>query len=813
MKLAPLLFTFALCAAPAVAAPTGSGAPVLLPSSVTLDGPRAFQRLLVEAKDGRGYRGDLTAKARFVSSNPKVATVDAGGTVRPVADGMATVTALIDGRKVFAGVRVRNSRKPFRWSFANHVQPVLTKTGCNSGACHGASAGKGGLKLTLRGYDAPADHAVLTRQALGRRVVPAEPALSLLVQKPVMGIPHGGGQRFKQDSPEYRVLLEWIAAGSPAPSPSDTRMTGLEVFPAEAILKPGMEQQILVRASFADGRTEDVTRWVKYGASDDAVAGVDDGGLVTVKGSGEAAITIWYLNQVAFARIASPFPGKVTPQVYAKAERRNFIDQLVLKKLQALGLPPSPLASDARFIRRAYLDAAGVIPTPEEVEKFLADPAPDKRAKLVDRLLARPEFADYWAYKWSDLLLVSSRKLPSKGMWSFYYWIRRSVAENKPWDRFAREIITATGSTQENGATNYYVLHKDPIDLTETTSQAFLGMSITCARCHNHPLEKWTQNDYYGMANLFARVRLKNGESAGETLVYPAESGDVNHPRSGVPMPPKPLDAAAMSVDATDDRRERLAEWLTSAENPYFSRAIVNRVWRNFMGRGLVEAEDDLRLTNPPSNEELLTAVARDFTQSGFDIKHLIRAIMNSATYQRSSSPVPGNEVDQRFYSRYIPRRLPSEVILDAISQVTGAPTDFSGYPKGTRALQLPDTQVGSYFLTAFGRPQRVQTCSCEREEEPNVAQALHLSNGDTINNKLRAKEGTVSALVKEGLSDEQTVERVYLLALSRRPTLGERNRVLAALRRYPVGAADRREAVEDLLSAVLTTKEFLFNH
>jgi hypothetical protein len=804
-------------AVPALAAAekpaTSPGSLTLLPPSVVLEGRSAFQRLVVERIETGAYRGDLTPRARLVSSNPKVATVDAQGVVRPVADGTATITAIVGGQRTTAAVRVQGTRKPSRWSFSNHVQPVLTKTGCNSGACHGASAGKGGLKLTLRGYDPAADHAVLTRQALGRRVVPTEPAQSLLLQKPVMAIPHGGGARFKPQSREYRVVEEWIASGSPAPSADDARMTRLEVFPKAALLSPAQEQQIVVRAVFSDGHSEDVTRWVKYGTSDDGVAGVDDEGRVTVKGHGEAAITLWYLNQVAFTRITSPYQAPVSPTVYTGAERHNFIDGLVLKKLQALRIPPSPRSSDTQFVRRAYLDTAGVLPSPEEVERFVADPAPDKRARLVEALLKRPEYVDYWTYKWSDLLLVSSRKLPAKGMWAFHDWIRQGVAENKPWNRFVTELITATGSTVRNGAANYYVLHKDPIDLTETTSQAFLGMSITCARCHNHPLEKWTQNDYYGMANLFGRVRLKNGDLAGETLVFAAESGDVNHPRSGVPLPPKPLDAPAMPLHAPDDRRIQLANWLTASENPYFARAIVNRVWRNFMGRGLVEAEDDLRLTNPPSNEELLNAVARDFTDHGFDLQHLIRTIMASAAYQRSSEPVRGNAEDERFYSRYIPRRLPAEVMLDAISQVTGAPTAFPGFAPGTRAMQLPDSQVASYFLTAFGRPDRVQTCSCERQQEPNVVQALHLSNGDTINGKLRATGGTAERLARQSLSDHEVIERIYLLALSRKPSAAEGARVRAGLGVLPADLTARREAIEDLLSAVLTSKEFLFNH
>ena len=786
---------------------------MLLPAQTLLVSAKAKQQLLVEAAGPRGYVGDLTRRARFRSSNPRVASVDAQGVVRPVADGVAPVIAEVGGKKTTASVRVRDARKPFAWTFSNHVQPVLTKTGCNSGACHGASAGKGGLKLTLRGYDPAADHAVLTRQALGRRVVPSAPARSLLLTKPTMAIPHGGGARFKASSPEYGVVAQWIAAGSPAPSTAEPDMTRLEVFPPAATLKPGAEQQILVRAVFADGHTEDVTRWVKYGSSDVSVASVDDDGRVSVKGHGEAAITLWYLNKVAFAQVSSPFARQPSPRAFAAAERHNYVDDLVLKKLKALGIPPAALASDNVFIRRAYLDAAGILPTAEEVEAFVADRAADKRAKLVDRLLARPEFADYWAYKWSDLLLVSSRRLPTKGVWAFHYWIRESVERNKPWDQFVREIITATGSTIKNGAANYYVLHKDPIDLTETTSQAFLGMSVTCARCHNHPLEKWTQNDYYGLANLFARVRLKNGDVAGETLVFPADTGDVNHPRSGVPMPPKPLDAAAISVDAPEDRRAHLAKWLTSPENPYFARALVNRVWRNFMGRGLVESEDDLRLTNPPSNEELFSAVTADFVKHGFDVRHLIRTVMNSAAYQRSSVPAAGSPNDQKYYSTYIAKRLPAEVILDAVSQVTAVPSPFAGYAKGTRALQLPDAQVASYFLSAFGRPQREQTCSCERTEEPNVTQALHLSNGDTINDKLRAPDAVLTRLLDGSLTDEQVLERLYLAAFSRAPTALERQRVLAILSEASGSKQTRREALEDLLSAMLTTKEFLFNH
>jgi hypothetical protein len=770
------------------------------------------------------FVGDATTKATFRSSDPRVAVVANDGTVRPVAPGRAVIMASLGAAVTSATVVVERPAGPHGAagstpSFRSAVEPVLTKMGCNSGACHGAAAGKGGMKLTLRGYDPVSDHAVLTHQAGGRRVSLVEPARSLMLLKPTTSVPHGGGQRFPVGSPEYRLLRAWIAAGAPAPRPDDPQMVGLEVFPREATLKPGDAQQILVRARFSDGHTEDVTRWVKYGTSDSGVAAVDDDGHATVQGPGEAAITVWYLSRVTFARITSPYSGvQSASSVASPAGRGSFIDVLVQKKLRALNIPSSGRCTDEEFIRRAYLDAAGILPTAEQTQQFLASqPASTRRQRLIDALPERPEFVDFWAYKWSDLLLVSSRELPSKSMRAFYNWIRASVAANKPWDQFAREIITASGSTLENGAANYFVLHRDPIDLTETTTQAFLGMSLMCARCHNHPMEKWTQNQYYAMANLMSRVARKNGD-AGDVVIYTAASGDIRHPRSGQVLPPQPLDGQAVSLDDPGDRRHYLAAWLTAPQNPYFARALVNRVWRQFMGRGLVEAEDDLRLTNPPSNEELLAALTADFIRHGYNVKRLIRTIMNSETYQRSSAPIPGNESDQKYYSHYIVRRLPAEVILDALSQVTGVPTEFTGYPKGSRALQLPDSRVESYFLTAFGRPERVTTCSCERQEAPSVAQALHLSNGDTINKKLEADEGIIPKLVADAAPDEHVLRQLYLSALSRLPTAAERQALLPQLAASPPGGdatakTARRQALEDLYWATLTGREFLFNH
>lgn len=786
----------------------------ILPANVTLNGPESRQQLIAEAASGR-YNDDYTHKAKWTSANPQIATVDEHGVVRPAGDGETTITAAANGATASVRVVVKNSHAPFTWSFKNHVIPVMTKMGCNQGACHGALAGKNGFKLTLRGYDPEVDYDTLTRQATARRISLADPPNSLILLKPTFAVPHGGGQRFKKGSLEYRIISEWIAAGTPPPSPKEPDVVGLEVFPKSAVLKAGTEQQLSVRAKYSDGHVEDVTRWVKYSSSNEGVATVDDNGLVKMNGSGEAAVTLWYSSRVLYSRLTVPYQNQVAASAYESFPRRNYIDDLVLAKLKALNLAPSPLASDSVFIRRAYLDAAGILPTAEEVENFLADTSPDKRARLVDHLLTRDEFVDYWAYKWSDLMLVSSKRLRPPEMWSFYDWIRDSVKENKPWDAFVREIFLSSGSTREHGALNYFVLHKNPIDLAENVTQAFMGQRLTCARCHNHPLEKWTQKQYYEFANLFSRVGIKNGSTPGDVVVFAKVSGDINHPRLARPLPPTPLDGQSLSLDSTADRRVAFAKWLTSPSNPYFARALVNRVWGNFMGRGLVHPVDDLRATNPASNEELLTALIKDFIEHGYDVQYLIRTIMNSGTYQLSSEANATNQNDDMFYSKYIIKRLPAEVILDAMSQVTGVPTKFNGYPDGTRAMQLPDSQVTSQFLTSFGRPPRNVCDSSERSSDPNVAQALHVINGDTLNKKISSPDGYVALFLKLGLSERRIIDQIYLSAYSRYPTDGERQAITTALAQsWSDSKGDgRRQALEDLLWAMLTSKEFLFNH
>jgi hypothetical protein len=780
----------------------------LLPEEFELIGPNSRQRLLVEiVREGR-IAGQLNHGFEIASSNPCVVAIE-DGVVVPQGNGEALLTVRAGDQSATAQVSVRDVDRPFEPSFRIHVQAVLTKAGCNSGACHGALAGKNGFKLSLRGYDADGDYSYITRQSRGRRIVPSDPGQSLILTKPTGAVPHKGGKRFDVDSESYRVLAQWIAQGTRPPKPDDATLDRLEILPSSARLVPGMRQRLVVRAHYSGGRQDDVSSYCMFTSANESVASVDTTGLVKVTGNGEGAVSAIYLGKIAIASISAPYPTQPPPEVFADAPRRNFIDEIVLEKLESLNIPPSPMATDEEFLRRAYLDTIGVLPTVAETREFLADSSPDKRDRLIEELLERPEFVDYWAYKWSDLLLVNGGRLSGPAMWSYYRWIRNNVAANTPWDQFARSLITSTGSTLENGATNFFVLHKDPTKIAENASMAFMGMSIECAKCHNHPLEKWTNDQYYGMANLFARVRKKDLAGDGSVLVYTTDDGNLIQPRTGKPQPPRPLDADAVSLDGEENRREVFADWLTSPDNPYFARAVTNRVWKNFLGVGLVENVDDLRQTNPASNEELLSAAAHYLIEHEYDLKALMRAILESATYQRSSGAIVGNEADERFYSRYYPKRLMAEVMLDAISQATGSPTQFPGYPDGWRSLQLPDANVASYFLTSFGRPVRELTCSCERTDEPSVAQVLHLANGDAINAKLSRDKNRVSELLAANTETAAIVEEVFLAALCRYPTDDEKARIVPAIDE----SDDRRAAVEDLYWSVLSTKEFLFSH
>ena len=800
--MAVLLLSLVCC----VGSAEGEDSLLILPNHLALQGPTARQAVIVERmRDGQAV-GQFRENLSLTSDNDKVVRIENGVAI-PVANGTTVLTAKQGDRTATAQVTVTATDTPWHWSFRNDVQPVLTKVGCNSGACHGAAAGKNGFHLSLRGYDDEGDFRTLTRQFLTRRVNPSDPAHSLMLMKPTLAIAHKGGERFKTDSMEYRILSGWIAQGTPPPASDDPRIVNIELVPEHVILKPGDDQQLLVLAHFSDGSAREVTHFAKFTATDTSVGTVNDEGLVKIAGHGEGAVTAWYLSKIAVATVTSPHDNRIDADQYAAGS--NLIDRLDTEKLKDLQLPPSPIASDSEFLRRAFVDTIGVLPTADEARKFMADQSSDKRDKLIDELLyRRPEFVDYWSYKWSDLLLVSSRKLQPEQMWSYYHWVRDRVAANTPWDQFARQLVTATGSARENGAANFFVLHDDPADISENLSVAMLGFSINCAKCHNHPMEKWTNDQYYAMANLFARVRTKAGPD-GQPVVFEGSDGDVIQPLTGKPQPPRPLDAAAVAPE--EDRRVGFADWLTSPGNPYFARAIVNRVWASFMGVGLVEKVDDMRATNPPSNEKLLSALAGYLVEHHYDLKELMKLILQSQTYQRSSQTLAGNAADTKFYSHHYPRRIMAEVLLDATSQVTQAQTSFPNYPEGWRAVQLPDSNVDSYFLKSFGRPERVLTCECERTAEPSMAQAMHIANGDTVNQKLAAKGNVIDKLVAAHASDEQIIEDAYLAALSRYPTDKEKRQIRDVLQ--DATGADRRKLLEDFYWGLLSSNEFLFDH
>ncbi len=713
-------------------------------------------------------------------------------------------------------------------NFSRQVQPILAKSGCNSGACHGALAGKGGFRLSLRGYDAAADHFSITQELRGRRIDLSDPGRSLFLSKPSGAVPHQGGLRLQVDSQDYQILSQWIAEGASGPSADVPPLRSLQVSPDVSRLLPGQDIQLKVMAHYGDDSVADVTAWSIFSSTDEAIAGVDPNGKVSIRGSGEGAVLVWFDSQVRLARLTVPFPNDVAPEVFANSTRRNFIDHLNLKQLESLQLTPSPRCDDETFLRRATLDTLGRLPTNEESVAYFANPAESRRDQLIETLLASPSFVDYWTYRWSDLLLINGTRLRPEAVKAYYQWIRKQVENNVPWDDFVRQVVTATGTSFENGATNFYALHQSPEDMTENISQAFMGLSIGCARCHNHPLEKWTNDQYYGMANMFARVRTKgwggeprNGD--GLRTLYVAAEGELVQPKTGRPQPPAPLDGDPLQFSDPSDRRTVLATWLTDPQNPYFSRAITNRVWANFFGRGLVEAVDDLRLSNPASNEELLAAASQHLVEHRFDLKQLMRTILQSETYQRSSQPLAENREDSKYLSRYFPRRLMAEVLLDSIDQVLGTSTSFKEiafpgadrqaidfYPEGTKAIQLYDTAIASTFLKAFGRHNREITCDCERSDQPSMVQVLHLSNGDTLNPKLAKTGNWIEQGMQQGWDDATFIDQLFHVALMRKPSDQERQRLLAVAQEYP--AAERRQALEDLVWSVLTSTEFTFN-
>jgi hypothetical protein len=710
-----------------------------------------------------------------------------------------------------------------RFNFENDIVPILSKLGCNSGGCHGKAEGQNGFKLSVFGFDPSADFDSLVKEGRGRRVSPASPQHSLLLRKPLGQVPHGGGKRMSEGSNEHNMLGDWIVAGMPFGSPDDPVVERIEVAPAAATLGVQGRQPLRVTAAYSDGSTADVTATANYSSNVPAIADVDPSGVVAASDvAGEAAILVSYLGKVAVTRTVVP---RKLDAPFVRPPEKNFIDPLVWNKLEQLGIQPSAPASDEEFLRRAYLDTIGTLPTPAEARAFLADQRPDKRARLVDALLERPEFVDFWALKWADILRVDRQKLQAKGAYTFYQWLRASIRSNKPYDQFVREIITAQGSSDRVGPVNLYRVVDTPEQLASTTSQVFLGVRIECAQCHHHPFDKWGQDDFYGMVGFFKRVaRRADGEAIDLFVGPPAE---VRHPRTGKVVPPHPLEAgfgfqgSGFSEDSRNrtlnpdsDPRAALAAWLTAANNRWFARAIANRFWSHFFGRGLVEPIDDMRDTSPASNEPLLAALASYTADQKFDLKQLVRAITGSQVYQLTSATNKSNERDELNFSHAALKTIPAEVLLDAICQAAARPDEFELMPAGTRAIQLWDNRVNHYFLQAFGRPLRTTACECERMNEPSVAQVLHLMNAPEIQAKLSHPLGRVHRLIREKKTSGEIAEELYLATYGRPPRDSERAAAAAFLDAAAArGSTPYQQAAEDLLWSLLNTTEFLFNH
>jgi hypothetical protein len=772
----------------------------VFPAKIELHGPRAEQRVGVLSQK------DETRTAVYRFADPNIAAIDRNGVVRPLADGATTMTVEADGKTASVPVVVKGAKLDVPVSFSREVNPVFIKTGCNSGACHGVQHGRGGFKLSLFGFDPEADHPQIIQSAEGRRVVLSDPERSILLLKPTLTLEHGGGERFKKDSPEYTIIKQWLEDGAPAPGRTDPTVKGMEVWPAHRLMSPGQTQQILVRAQWSDGIVSDVTGVAQYDALNDAVASVDAGGVITAKASGETHVMVRFMGHATVVQVTLPFP-----KVASKSDFKpnNVIDEKLAKKWDDLGLSPSSLCSDEEFFRRIHLDAIGTLPDPKDIREFLADKSADKRTKAIDKVLDRPELVDFWAYKWGDLLRINRDQIQDKGMWSFHNWVRASIRDRKPLDQMVREIITAEGSTFTEGPANYFTISRGPNEQAETTAQLFLGIRMQCAQCHHHPFEKWSQDDYFGMAAFFARLGTKNSQEFGlfgrETVIFLRDTGDVRHPRKGITVKPRALDAP--ETDDPFDRRRKLAEWLTSAENPYLARNLANRFWAYTMGRGLVEPIDDMRSTNPPSNPELLDALAAEMHRAKFDMRAFLKLILSSRAYQLSSDTADGNKADtsNRFHARFTIKRLTAEQIADAIDFATGTREKYTGLPLGTRAIQLPDTRVRSFLMDTFGRPPRRVTCECERTTQPNIAQALHLLNGDFLNKKISATEGRIEALLKAQKKPQEIVDELFLVTLSRPPSADEMKRLQTQLDAAPT----RKEGLQDLLWALLNARAF----
>lgn len=776
-----------------------------------LSGRDGSQQLVVTGHYATGQTRDLSGAVQYSVSPEGIAVIDRSGHVTPVVEGEATIHVKSEtGPDTMVKVRVTHITQDLPVNFPNEVVPIFTKYGCNSGGCHGKSGGQNGFRLSLLGFEPPEDFEFLVKEGRGRRLFPADPDRSLLLEKAAAVLPHGGGHRIASDSPAYRVLRRWIEQGMPYGNSTDPVVARIDVFPQDRLMGRDSSQQVVVVAHYSDGSTKDVTRMTQFDSNDTEFAEVTATGLVTTsKLTGSVAIMARYQGHVGVFRATVPLGVPVENLPVA----RNFIDENVFEKLRALGLPASQPADDVTFLRRVTIDIAGRLPRKEEAELFLADTDPEKRLKVINQLLDGTDYADFFANKWSAILRNKRRREEDRAAtFAFYDWIRESFYHNKPYDQFVREIVASSGAPVENPPVAWYKEVADQSAQVEDTAQLFLGLRIQCARCHHHPFEVWSQQDYYGFAAFYSRVTRKRSDFPGfDRVVHSAGTAQAQNPKTRQDVKPTGLGAPTSAIAPDEDPRHYLVDWMADPQNPFFAKALVNRYWKHFFGRGLVDPEDDMRVTNPATNPKLLDALAQDFIAHKFDLKHLVRTICSSSVYQLSAEPNEWNRDDKQNFSRYYPKRLNAEVLLDAINQVTGTQTDFGGIPLGTRAVQLKDNGFNSYFLTVFGRPESSSACECERSSEANLAQSLHLLNSSEIQGKLTAGDGRAAMLAGDANRDhEAKVRDLYLLAFSRLPTTEETQIAIQHVEKHK---DNPKVAYEDIVWALVNTKEFLFNH
>ena len=777
------------------------------PEALNLAHARDGRRVLVSGRTPEGRWVDVTPWAVLAPTSAGV-KVQEDGYIYPMTMGTTKVAVTVKGLSTEFPVTVESMDAP-PVSFVRDVMPLLSHAGCNNGTCHGAAKGKNGFKLSLRGYDPDFDYELLIEDISGRRFNRAFPEQSLMLLKPTSEVPHKGGQVIVPGSRDYELIHQWIAEGVVSDVKITQRVERLEVLPNSAELSmPGTKQQLIAIAHYPDGTTRDVTREAKFTSSVNEVAKVTDDGVVTAERRGETAILTRY--EGAYSTNGIIVMGDRSGYKWVETPQYNYIDTYVHNKLKRMKILPSALCTDEEFVRRVYLDLTGIPPTPAQVRSFLTDKTASKakREQLIDALTETSEFVDHWTHKWADLLQSNRKFLGERGVWLFQEWIHQSIAQNRPYDQFVRDLITATGSSYTNPAANYFRVSREYTAAVENTTQLFLGVRFSCNKCHDHPFEKWTQNQYYEFGAFFADVQVKPGQLPGDEVVYANYTETpVKHPRTlAVIEPSVPFGEAYMDAE---DKRQVLADWLTAKDNPMFARAGVNRLWSYFMGRGIIEPVDDIRTSNPPSNPELLDALTQDFVDSGFDMKHIMKTITRSRTYQQSIKTNKWNKADTINFSHAVARRLTAEQLLDAIGVATGSRPRFEDVPKNFRAVQLPDSKVkDDGFLKLFGRPERETSCECERTTEVSLAHAMNLINGPTVADALIDPEGRIAQLLEGAQDDRAIVEELYLATLSRLP---QKNEYAVAVE-HLANAESKEEGAQDLLWALINSPAFLFN-